>query len=71
MNDHIEAVSLELAKMANLMTALELATDCMTCADDESSRRQRDATVGLVDVMRVQLDRTRDVLDGRIALSEE
>lgn len=54
-SETLDLISYEVAKIRNLMAALELATDCMFVPDDEFARRQRDATVGLVDAMGKQL----------------
>ncbi len=59
-----ETISYELAKLSNLMSALELATCDMTCEDSDYARQQRDATVGLVDVMRGQIMVLRSLAEG-------
>lgn len=51
-----DLISYEVAKVRNLMAALELATEGMLVPDDDLARRQRDATVGVVDAMAKQLD---------------
>lgn len=51
----LDLIAYEVAKVRNLMAALEIATDCMFVPDDEFARKQRDATVGLVNAMGKQL----------------
>ncbi|RJL22195.1 hypothetical protein [Paracoccus siganidrum] len=62
----LEDISLELSKLSCLLSALELTTDGMTAADDEYSRQRRDATVGLVEAMRVQMEKTHQEVQNQI-----
>lgn len=62
----LEDISCEISKLSNLISALELATENLTAADDEYSRQCRDATVGLVEAMRCQLEKARKEVHNQI-----
>lgn len=65
-SDHLESMSVEICRVEELMAALELANDSLQRGESTVEVLAYDATMGIVNALKVQVVKARDTLEALV-----